>query len=71
MKNYVENRGESTVCQKVVIRILSQSFLYYSWYPDINQIEFAYILNSKGKMKIEPQKKFYFLLKIYFFTEFW
>ncbi|EGP5145141.1 hypothetical protein EFL02_06030 [Enterococcus faecium] len=67
MKNYVENRGESTVCQKVVIRILSQSFLYYSWYPDINQIEFAYILNSKGKMKIEPQKKINFFTKNIFF----
>lgn len=67
MKNYVESRGESTVCQKVVIRILSQSFLYYSWYPDINQIEFAYILNSKGKMKIEPQKKINFFTKNIFF----
>lgn len=47
------------------------TFLSYSWYLDINQIEFAYILNSKGKMKIESQKKIGFLLKIYFFTEFW
>ncbi|GMR72896.1 hypothetical protein NUITMVRE5_16730 [Enterococcus faecium] len=42
-------------------------YITKTWYPEINQIEFAYILNSKGKMKIEPKKQGQFFTKNIFF----
>ncbi|EPI08496.1 hypothetical protein D357_02076 [Enterococcus faecium SD3B-2] len=42
-------------------------YITKTWYPEINQIEFAYILNSKGKMKIEPKKQDQFFTKNIFF----